>query len=322
MLLSQACKPLLDALPSVPPTTQRPYAGAAATAATRATLQSALDNYKPGDIILPTTGGTEMEARSFGETHASELSRISSVADHHNPPSRTSSPPLSIHNPLLPIATPVQFQRSRSPTLSSMSPVDPSTLNNSPAAIPGSSQDSSLAPISTDPQSVMSAGPIPLNTPTVAETGVPLSGGKEGPGPSSGSLAGGHEHSLSRASLPSGPGYGEAAPSYGASGVPKYGLSDSGHTKRYESAEEEKQRLQREDRELLLRGNIPQSANQASSSVASSSALPQTAEDEKKRLEREERERWADIVASTYCCTEDYFFVKIAQSRNFPGLRF
>jgi hypothetical protein len=74
-------------------------------------------------------------------------------------------------------------------------------------------------------------------TPTVAETGVPISGGQGGPGPSSGSL-----HDIRQPSL-------AAASS----------TRSSGPAKKYESAEEEKTRLQREERERLLHG---QSAEQ------------------------------------------------------------
>ena len=60
-----------------------------------------------------------------------------------------------------------------------------------------------------------------------------------------------------------------------------------GHTagttsKSYESAEDEKKRLQREERERILNQGPP---------VAAPNPKPETAEEEKKRLEREERER-------------------------------
>lgn len=148
--------------------------------------------------------------------------------------------------------------------------------------------------MATDPQSAITTGSIPTNTPTVAETGVPVTAGKEGPGPASGSLAGGHKRTQSTASGPPGPGYGEAAPSYGGVEVPKYGLSDSGQPVRYESADEEKQRLQKEERDSILQGSTQQSSGATSSSVASAYTPPESAEDEKKRLEREERERCAD----------------------------
>jgi hypothetical protein len=295
VILSQASKPLLEVLPSVPPTTTHPYTGTAATAATRASLQKALDNYKQGCVVLPAPDVANTETRSFGETHASELSRINSVADTHSQPSRrSSSPPLSPLGPRgsPPPSAPVPVHAH----LGDSSPVDPSNLNNSPAPIPGGAQEP-LASTVTELQSVVSPESAPPSTPTIAETGVPVAAGKEGPGPSSGSLAGGHEHSQSRISTPPGPGYGEAAPSYGGTEVPKYGLSDSSQTARFESAEEEKQRLQREDRELLLRRRSQPTSAQATSSVPSSSTPLDTAEDEKKRLDREERERCVDTKA-------------------------
>ncbi|KAF8521472.1 Eisosome component PIL1-domain-containing protein [Gautieria morchelliformis] len=286
VILSQACKPLLEVLPSVPPTTSHPYTGTAATAATRASLQKALDNYKPGCVALPAPDIANTETRSFGETHASELSRINSVADNHSQPSRN-SPPLSPLGPRS--STPPSAPVPAHAHLSGSSPVNPSDLNNLPAPIPGGAQEPVLASTVTEPQSVVPpTGSVAPSTPTVAETGVPVAAGREGPGPSSGSLAGGHKRSQSRTSMPPGPGYGEAAPSYGGTEMPKYGLSDTGQAVQFESAEEEKQRLAREDRELLLRRR---SSAQAASSVASSSAPLETAEDEKKRLDREERER-------------------------------
>lgn len=87
-------------------------------------------------------------------------------------------------------------------------------------------------------------------TPTVAETGVPLqSSGREGPGPATGSLL-------------------DKKPS----------TASSTH---YEGAEEEKRRLEREERDRLLRGDQP----------PSTTPKYESAEEEKKRLEREERER-------------------------------
>ena len=181
--------------------------------------------------------------------------------------------------------------------------------------------------MATDPQSAITAGSIPTNTPTVAETGVPVSAGKEGPGPASGSLAGGHKRTQSTASGPPGPGYGEAAPSYGGVEIPKYGLSDSGQPVRYESADEEKQRLQKEERDSILQGSTQQSSGATSSSVASAYTPPESAEDEKKRLEREERERCADTAAGQMYELIIFFFfcgcrvlrAESSQSSNDPG---
>jgi hypothetical protein len=73
--------------------------------------------------------------------------------------------------------------------------------------------------------------------------------------------------------------YGQAPPPVAAAAAPKY-----------ESAEAEKARLQREDRERVLR---EATAVQSQSATTSTTAGPahETAEEEKKRLAREERER-------------------------------
>ncbi|KAF9044744.1 hypothetical protein BDZ89DRAFT_1108995 [Hymenopellis radicata] len=66
----------------MPPSAESPYLGAAATGAARASLQRALDHYKTGHINLPPQlAGSELnrsDTRSFGESHASELSSMSS----------------------------------------------------------------------------------------------------------------------------------------------------------------------------------------------------------------------------------------------------
>lgn len=60
-------------------------------------------------------------------------------------------------------------------------------------------------------------------------------------------------------------------------------MNDAGAPARHdESAEDEKKRLEREDRERLLRSEPSRTA---------STSRHESAEDEKKRLEREERER-------------------------------
>ena len=97
---------------------------------------------------------------------------------------------------------------------------------------------------------------MPSVTPTVAETGVPKVAGPDGPGPASGSLLD------KKASSP---------PPMSALSLP-----------RFESAEEEKRRLEREEREKLLHGDT---------TGAGAPAPYESAEEEKKRLEREEREK-------------------------------
>lgn len=168
-------------------------------------------------------------------------------------------------------------------------------------------------------------------TPTIAETGVPVSAGHDGPGPASGSL-----HDIRGASSTAGPRsgglpgnephglrYGEAdqlgsAPSIVAPGVAQQhksaeeeqrnqqpaqgtGTGDptqappptmvGGSSPSYETAEEEKKRLQATYSQSSSAGG-PTTQSQAPSAVASSASPSyETAEEEKKRLEREERER-------------------------------
>lgn len=281
-MLAEASKPLLEVLPSVPPTTSNPYVGSTSTAATRATLQKALDNWKPGNTQLPIPTSADNEARSFGETHASELSRISSVADRRSPSPRAASPPLG--NNEIPSSDPAP----------PASPLNPTTLNNVPAPIPTSHSPSPI-PATTVTQSLSavstSSMPIP-SAPTIAETGVPVVAGKDGPGPSSGSLASPIHRGSTSSQTPSQPGYGEAVPSYGVD-VPKYGLKDAqGPTSAvYESAEDEKRRLEREEREKVLRGAPGYGDGDGQTAGPSGSQQYETAEEEKRRLEREERER-------------------------------
>ncbi|KAF8560412.1 hypothetical protein OG21DRAFT_1502699 [Imleria badia] len=85
VLISQAATPIIGALPTLPPTTANPYAGAEVTAAARASLQHALDNYKPGqdNLDIPIRGDlSRSDTRSFGESHASELSSSAGQDSH------------------------------------------------------------------------------------------------------------------------------------------------------------------------------------------------------------------------------------------------
>ena len=81
-MVAQAALAMIPALPSTPPSQAMPYSGAQTTANVRASLQKALDNYTPGNIslIIATASGSDLKhTRSFGETHAQELSRIGQV---------------------------------------------------------------------------------------------------------------------------------------------------------------------------------------------------------------------------------------------------
>ena len=103
------------------------------------------------------------------------------------------------------------------------------------------------------------------HAPTVAETGIPVSAGAEGPGPVQGSLAHGGEkdQTVPRPAVGYGVGTGEVGtlpPTYvdPPAGSQDVHLQASGSIKRpvethYETAEDEKKRLEREERERVLR---------------------------------------------------------------------
>ncbi|KAJ6503482.1 Eisosome component PIL1-domain-containing protein [Mycena vitilis] len=265
VLLSQAATPIIAVLPTFPPTADKPYTGGQATGAVRASLQRALDNYKTGHINLPpqSTGSdlSRSDTRSFGETHARELSNIvtSDVAGSLQPGLRMSPPPTEA-KPLPSSAS--SKSASKSPATQSP-PIDPSTLNLSPAPIPALGSTGSSGSV----DAIASSPTIPSELPTVAETGVPVSAGASGPGPASGSL-----HDIKAASSNAGPRSG-GLPGNEPS-VPAYGIA--GGSQKFESASEEKKRLQAYS-EAAQQGGPP--------------AKYETAEEEKKRLEREERER-------------------------------
>jgi hypothetical protein len=200
-------------LPPIPPNANNPYDGAQKTAAARAGLQRALDNYKTGHLDLPISNAepdiSRSDTRSFGETHASELSSIGS----------STSLPLSAHS-----EEPPASHHGATKPASVSSAIDPQQLNQTPTTFPvPASNTQNIAP----PAPIVSTSPA---VHTVAETGVPQSAGPEGPGPSSGSLK-----SIRSPTTPDehgGSTYGISKPATG---------SDL-----YESAEEEKKRLERE----------------------------------------------------------------------------
>ncbi|KAJ6610062.1 Eisosome component PIL1-domain-containing protein [Mycena sp. CBHHK59/15] len=254
ILLSQAATPIIAALPKYPPTPASPYTGGQATGAARASLQRALDNYKTGHINLPPqSAGSDLsrsDTRSFGESHARELSSMTSDTQ----PGIPLTPPPSESKQLAPAPA--------SPHTKASPPIDPSTLNLSPAPIPHVTGAHSSGSSSSD--AVMAPSPtLPTDLPTVAETGVPVSAGAAGPGPASGSL-----HDIKAAASSAGPRSGGAP---GNASVPAYGIAAG--AQKFESAAEEKRRLQ------------------AYSEAAPPPAPYETAEEEKRRLEREERER-------------------------------
>jgi hypothetical protein len=263
-LVAQAAESVLAILPSFPPSSSQPYNAVEETGSIRASLQYALDHWKPGQTTLSAPAEAILDRSntgSFGVTHAAELQQIKSV-EHQGisqpavggivePSRRDSSPAAAIQAPV-----PVPGSTSSPPSSSQTQPgsfssplaagstsssINPALLNNEPALIPSASP-----PVAVKlPGSVDSEAKVPAVTPTVAETGVPVSGGPGGPGPSSGSL-------LDIRSSSSGL-------SQAASDVANTPVLEEGSTKRYESAEEEKQRLAREERERLLHGDTPSS---------------------------------------------------------------
>jgi hypothetical protein len=236
-----------------------PYTGGASTGAVRASLQRALDNYKTGHINLPPQGSESDLSRSdtvsFGESHASELSSIHSESSF----SAANVTPLSSAKPL-PSSLIPQVQ---SP------PIDVATLNLAPAPIPA------VENIPEPAQTLPAAAVMP----TIAETGIPVTA-DDSNGPSSGSLldirnkesapsatpvvesqkyesAEEEKKRLAAASLKQtsteAVAPGEVAPA--AQGPSQVAAIATAATPQSESGEEEKKRLEREERDNLLRGD-------------------------------------------------------------------
>lgn len=261
ILLSQASKPIIAALPPIPPSSSSPYTGAQETGAARAALQHALDNYTPGSTSFAARPGANLsraDTQSFGESHASELHSLAS------------NPGANAGHPGVPITPPPQVsyasdaEKSRDALHSP--PIDPRALNLSPAPIP----EDHAPPIATiADKGSLSPVVLPAAAPTVAETGVPVPASATGPGPASGSL-----RDIHRASDAAGPRSG---------GLPG-NSSDDLYGQPHETAEEEKSRLEREERERV-----------SATGTSGPPAAPEheSAEEEKGRLEREERERVA-----------------------------
>ena len=248
---------MLAAIPSQPPSTTQPYTSTEETGSIRASLQYALDHWKPGQTTLSAPADAILDrsnAASFGETHAQELQQIDTASAPAQGPGETHAQELQrIDTASAPAqgpgAVPTQEQASTAtpPASSQMEPastspgINPAVLNTEPAPIPTGSPPVAV----TVPGPVDTEAKVPVVTPTVAETGIPLSGGPGGPGPSSGSL-----HDIH----PSSPGLSQAASDVAKTPGPEGGSSGDA-AKPYESAEEEKRRLEREERERLLRGD-------------------------------------------------------------------
>ncbi|KAG8942392.1 hypothetical protein FRC04_003788 [Tulasnella sp. 424] len=285
LILTQASTQIVSQLPTTAPTPTNPYNGHARTAAARTALQTALDNWKPGMITMPNSVlPSELDNRSFGESHASELSRVNSFRDDAKA-DHTAAPTSSETHPTAnPVATPSQPLVTPSMSSPASGAVNPAQLNNTPTPIPASASSvSSGAPgkvetsavASPDPNSEIHSAPP---GPTVAETGIPVT--STGAGPASGSLIKEALH---------GPSSSEAPPyDQPSSSVPGWGVGGfRSDVHAHESAEDEKKRLEREERERILAGNT---AAQAAPSTEQPAPY-ESAEEEKKRLEREERER-------------------------------
>ena len=274
-----------------------PYTGGASTGAARASLQRALDNYKTGHINLPVQVSESDLSRSdtvsFGESHASELSSINSESSL----SAANVTPLSSAKPLPPSAN------SQLPN----PPIDVATLNLSPAPLPMSAVETVSDPAQT----------LPAVTPTIAETGIPVTSDNSNSGPSTGSLldirsresatpvvegkkyesAEEEKKRLAAASLQQ-TSTDIVAPVEVAPAVPGPSLVTATATsvvesQKYESAEEEKKRLAAALQQTSTEAVEVATTVQGPSQVPATAATPQSesAEEEKKRLEREERDR-------------------------------
>ena len=304
MLLAEASSSIISALPPVPPSAAVPYGGAQTTAQTRAALQHALDNYKPGSLshaFQPSAADlNRSDSRSFGVTHATELSNIAlvgSVGPHSDkssvpitpPPVDTTAAAVSTATTTgaaspPPVSTSSQTPPSATAPVQAPTPVNPAALNNAPAPIPSSNPSTSPTVqtnvLHVSPQEAQNvSAPIPIAEPTVAETGVPLSAGADGPGPASGSL-----HDLKAKQTAAVLGSAPAAPAYQSGGSSTASAPLPAPAK-FESAEDEKKRLQREERERVLSADAPPPPADAPPKKY------ETAEEEKQRLEKEEKER-------------------------------
>lgn len=282
-MLAGASEQLLRVLPSSPPEN---YIGHQQTAAVRSALQNALDSgYVPQTEHLPLNVGQNIgETRSFGETHASELSTITTVSDNgHEAQNRVSHDhaepinPAALNNAPAPI--PSTSNNAGAPRYNAPTAAPPSGHYAPPAVVPPTAgHPSGYAPPSSPPASSTS---LPKG-PTVAETGVPLSAGAAGPGPTTGNLR-------TDSTVGSAVGTQEQAPPYGGAAA----IATA-----HESAEEEKRRLaaMEQAQNAVPIGGLGVYGRQGGLQASTSTRRPathehETAEDEKKRLEREERER-------------------------------
>ncbi|KAF8640870.1 hypothetical protein AX17_000518 [Amanita inopinata Kibby_2008] len=237
ILISQAATPIIAALPALPPTPVNPYTGAQATGVARASLQRALDNYKTGHVnLLPQSASSlgRSDTCSFGESHASELSHMD--IPQPSMPTTTPSTTLMFPQPL--------HQQIPLADKAAASPINPSNLNQTPTPIPTTTAAANA------PDAVQMPTGMSNPFPTVAETGMPVVAGPSGPGPAVGSL---HDlkETTSNATPKPGPVLSHVeVPQTGAAIPADVNIASSEH---HETAEVEKKRLEREERERLLR---------------------------------------------------------------------
>lgn len=268
----------------------------------RAALQNALDSgYAPKTEHLPLNIGQSVgETRSFGETHADELSTIGTVTDNGHEGSTAINPAALNNNPTPIPTTAPHYNPPMAPPPSGHHYSAPSVPP--PSASTGSTSHTATSnvytPPTTAPPGPGSIPPVP-SAPTVAETGVPVVAGTAGPGPATGTLHSSPGGVRDHSTVGYGVGANEHAPAYGGAPTP------------HESAADEKRRLAAADQTQTTAPpplNAPSYGQQGGLVASTSTRRPAThesAEDEKRRLEREERERILRQGANTRQDTED-----------------
>ncbi|KAH8988857.1 Eisosome component PIL1-domain-containing protein [Lactarius akahatsu] len=262
-LLAQAADGILAVLPSAPPSPSQSYLGLETTGTIRASLQHSLDHWKPGQATLTAPAGAKLDrshTQSFGVTHADELQKINTV-ERHITPQDPASPPLR------------------------------GSLEGSARPTPAQDLGSTTTPPTTSESAKNS--PVPVPTQYLGSTTIPPTASAKGKELPINPAVGDNEPVSNLSTAPSAT-VASPGPIDADSKVPSVtGESSSGAVpKRYESAEEEKQRLEREERERLLRGGGPSSG--------SSAPVYENSEEEKRRLEREEREKLLHGQTSGY----------------------
>ena len=228
-------------MPSVPPSPELPYNGKEETGSVRASLQHSLDQWKPGQVNLTVPAGVNLDrshTRSFGESHSEELKQIVTAerqADPASPPARGSFE--SGHDSSLDAKpSSATATASADPTQDLSSTAIPSTTSaeNSPVPIPNRDPISSTNPsTATTKDSPINPAVEPNKPAPIQLTSSSVAVSVTSPGPVA-----------TDSKVPS------AIPNVAETS----GSSSGAGPKHYESAEEEKKRLEREERERFLRG--------------------------------------------------------------------